>query len=147
MSLLYADSSALLRAYFADEDEHIELRSLLLGEREPVVTSEITRLELASAVRSAYSAGRVARSSDLLGRIEGDLAEDGAISPIDLRADAVIPTAYRFVLEHRLRPLDAIHLAVFAEDCPALAGDDEIIFVTRDVDQAKAARALGFTVR
>src|SRR2546430_11583334 len=147
MSLLYADSSALLRAYFVDEDEHIELRSLLLGEREPVVTSEITRLELASAVRSAYSAGRVARSSDLLGRIEGDLAEDGAISPIDLRADAVIPTAYRFVLEHRLRPLDAIHLAVFAEDCPALAGDDEIIFVTRDVDQAKAARALGFTVR
>ena len=58
MSLLYADSSALLRAYFADEDEHIELRSLLLGEREPVVTSEITRLELASAVRSAYSARR-----------------------------------------------------------------------------------------
>ncbi len=147
MSLLYADSSALLRAYFADEDEHIELRSLLLGEREPVVTSEITRLELASAVRSAYSAGRVARSSDLLGRIEGDLAEDGAISPIDLRADAIIPTAYRFILDHRLRPLDAIHLAVCAEDCPALAGDDEIIFVTRDDDQAKAARALGFTVR
>jgi len=147
MSLLYADSSALLRAYFADEDEHIELRSLLLGEREPVVTSEISRLELASAVRSAYSAGRVARSSDLLGRIEGDLAEDGAISPIDLRADAIIPTAYRFILDHRLRPLDAIHLAVCAEDCPALAGDDEIIFVTRDDDQAKAARALGFTVR
>ena len=147
MSLLYADSSALLRAYFADEDEHIELRSLLLGEREPVVTSEITRLELASAVRSAYSAGRVARSSDLLGRIEGDLAEDGAISPIDLRADAIIPTAYRFILDHRLRPLDAIHLAVCAEDCPALAGDDEIIFVTRDDDQAKAARALGFAIR
>ena len=147
MSLLYADSSALLRAYFADEDEHIELRSLLLGEREPVVTSEITRLELASAVRSAYSAGRVARSSDLLGRIEGDLAEDGVISPIDLRADVIIPTAYRFILDHRLRPLDAIHLAVCAEDCPALAGDDEIIFVTRDDDQAKAARALGFAIR
>ena len=38
MSLLYADSSALLRAYFVDEDEHLELRNLLLGEREPVVT-------------------------------------------------------------------------------------------------------------
>jgi len=147
MSLLYADSSALLRAYFADEDEHIELRSLLLGEREPVVTSEITRLELASAVRSAYSAGRVARSSDLLGRIEGDLAEDGAISPIDLRADAIIPTAYRFVLEHRLRPLDAIHLAVCVEDCPALAGGEEVVFITRDTDQARAARTLGLELR
>ena len=147
MSLLYADSSALLRAYFSDEVDHAELRTLLLGEREPVVTSEITRLELASAVRAAYSAGRVARSSDMLGRIEGDLAEDGAISPIDLRADVIIPTAYRFILEHRLRPLDAIHLAVCVEDCPGLAGDQEVVFVTRDSDQARAARALGFTVR
>ena len=147
MSLLYADSSALLRAYFVDEDEHLELRNLLLGQREPVVTSEITRLELASAVRSVYSAGRAARSSDLLGRIEGDLAEDGAISPIDLRADVIIPTAYRFILEHRLRPLDAIHLAVCVEDCPGLAGDQEVVFVTRDGDQAKAARALGLAVR
>lgn len=147
MSLLYADSSALVRAYFADETDHAELRSLLLEQREPVVTSEITRLELASAVRAASAAGRVARSRGLLARIDGDLAEDGAISPIDLRAEVIFPTAYRFILDHRLRPLDAIHLAVCAEDCPALAGDDEIIFVTRDDDQAKAARALGFTVR
>jgi predicted nucleic acid-binding protein len=147
MSLLYADSSALVRAYFADEDDHVELRSLLLGEREPVVTSEITRLELASAVRSAYSAGRVARSTDLLGRIEGDLAEDGAISPIDFRSDPIVATAYRFILEHRLRPLDAIHLAVCVEDCPGLAGDEAVVFVTRDADQAAAARALGLAVR
>jgi uncharacterized protein len=147
VSLLYADSSALLRAYFADEAEHLELRKLFLGEREPVVTSEITRLELASAVRSAYSTGRVARSSDLLARIEGDLADDGAISPIDLRADVIFPTAYRLILEHRLRPLDAIHVAVFVEDCPGLAGDEEIAFITRDADQATAVRALGFAVR
>src|SRR3989475_9324777 len=143
MSPLYADSRALLRAYSADEDEHIELRSLLLGEREAVVTSEITRLELASAVRSAYSARRAARSSDLLGRIEGDLAEDGAISPIDLRADAIIPTAYRFILEHRLRPLDAIHLAVCVEDFPGLAGGEKIAFFTPGTHQAPAARFLG----
>jgi hypothetical protein len=146
MRLLYADTSALLRAYFADEDEHLELRRSLLGERDPVVTSEITRLELASAVRSAYSAGRVARSSDLLGRIEGDLAEDGAISPIDLRPEVILPAAYRLILEQRLRPLDAIHVAVFVEDCPGLAGSDEITFVTRDADQARAVRALGFAV-
>jgi predicted nucleic acid-binding protein len=147
MSLLYADSSALLRAYFADEDEHLELRSLLLEAHEQVVTSEITRLELASAVRSAYSAGRVARSRDLLGRIEGDLADDGPISPIELRADVILPAAYRFILEHRLRLLDAIHLAVCVEDCPGISGGDEVVFVTRESDQAKAARALGLEVR
>ena len=147
MTLLYADSSALVRAYFAAETDHADLRSLLLEQREPVVTSEITRLELASAVRAAAAAGRVTRSRDLLARIDGDLAEDGVISAIDLRADVIFPTAYRFVLDHRLRPLDAIHLAVCAEDCPALAAGDEIIFVTRDDEQARAARALGFTVR
>src|SRR2546430_12464482 len=147
MGLLSAGGGALRRVYCAEEEEHRERRGLLGGEREPVATSEITRLELASAVRSAYSAGRVARSSDLLGRIEGDLAEDGAISPIDLRADAIIPTAYRFVLEHRLRPLDAIHLAVCGEDCPGLAGGEEVVFITRDTDQARAARALGLEVR
>jgi len=46
-----------------------------------------------------------------------------------------------------LRTLDAIHLAVCTEECPDLAGDDEIIFVTRDSGQARAARALGLTVR
>jgi predicted nucleic acid-binding protein len=147
MSLLYADSSALVGAYFTDEPDHAELRSLLLEQREPVVTSEITRLELASAVGAASAAGRISRATDFLARIDVDLADDGIISPIDLRADVIFPTAYRLILEHRLRPLDAIHIAVCAEDCPALAGDDEITFVTRDADQARAARAVGLEVR
>jgi predicted nucleic acid-binding protein len=147
VSFFYADSSALIRAYFADEPDHAELRSLLLEQREPVVTSEITRLELASAIRAASAAGRISRAKDLLARIDGDLSEGGVISPIDLRPEVIFQTAYRFVLEHRLRPLDAIHVAVCAEDCPSLAGDDEITFVTRDADQAEAARALGFAVR
>src|SRR5256886_5755202 len=124
MGLLSAGGGALRRVYCAEEEEHRERRGLLGGEREPVATSEITRLELASAVRSAYSAGRVGRSSDLLARIEGDLAEDGAVSPIDFRPDPIVGTAYRFILEHRLRTLDAIHLAVCVEDCPGLSGGD-----------------------
>ena len=147
MTLFYADSSALVRAYFADEPDHAELRSLLLERREPVVTSEITRLELASAVRAASAMGRISRAQDLLARIDSDLAQDGVIIAIDLRPEVVLRTAYRIVLEHRLRPLDAIHVAVCAEDCPSLAGDDEISFVTRDSDQAKAASAFGFAVR
>jgi uncharacterized protein len=98
-------------------------------------------------VRAASAAGHLARASDLLTRIDADLSEHGAISPIELRAAVVFPAAYRFVLDHRLRTLDAIHLAVCTEECPELAGDDEIIFVTRDSGQARAARALGLTVR
>ena len=144
MSLLYADSSALARAYFSDEDDHSELRRMLLEGKEPVVTSEIARLELASAVRAAASGRRVARFNDLLARIDADFAEGG---PIDLRADVILPAAYRLVLAHGLRTLDAIHLAVCVEDCPAFAGDSPIAFVTRDLAQAAAARTLGLDVR
>ncbi|TMC02956.1 MAG: type II toxin-antitoxin system VapC family toxin [Chloroflexi bacterium] len=143
MSLIYADSSALVRAYFPDEPDHADLRTLLLEGNEAVVTSEIARLELASAARGASSGGRLSRWSELLARIDVDLAEGGPIGPIGLRPDLILPAAYRLVVEHRLRTLDAIHLAVCVEECPAFAGDDTIIFVTRDREQAAAARALG----
>ena len=143
MSLIYADSSALVRAYFPDEPDHADMRTLLLEGNEPVVTSEIARLELASAARAASSGGRLSRWSELLARIDLDLAEGGPIGPIGLRPDLILPAAYRLVVEHRLRTLDAIHLAVCVEECPAFAGDDTIIFVTRDREQAAAARALG----
>ena len=143
MSLIYADSSALVRAYFPDEPDHADLRTLLLEGNEAVVTSEIARLELASAARAASSGGRLSRWSELLARIDADLAEGGPIGAIGLRPDLIFPAAYRLVVEHRLRTLDAIHLAVCVEECPAFAGDDTIIFVTRDREQAAAARALG----
>ena len=148
MSLLYADTSALLRAYFADEPDHTLLRATLLEGDEPVVTSELTRVEIASAVRGAAAAGRLPRWRELLDRIDADCGEDGPITLLALRSRVVLPTAHRLVLDHRLRTLDAIHLAVAVEECPQLAADGEgVAFVTRDSEQEIAATALGFTVR
>ncbi len=132
-------------AYFPDERDHAELRTLLLEGDEPVVTSEIARLELASAARAASIIGRLPRWTELLARLDMDLAEGGPIGAIGLRPELIFPAAYRLVVEHRLRTLDAIHLAVCVEECPAFAGDDTIVFVTRDNEQAAAARALGLT--
>lgn len=53
MSVRYADTSALVRCYLVDEDDHKRLRGLLLEGQEPAVTSEITRVELASAIGAA----------------------------------------------------------------------------------------------
>ena len=50
-AIRYADPSALLSAYFADEPERAELRGMLLEGVEPVVTIELSRVELASATR------------------------------------------------------------------------------------------------
>jgi predicted nucleic acid-binding protein len=147
VSLLYADTSALLRAYFADEPEHSEFRAMLLEGEEPVVTAELARVEIASAVRAAARAGRLRRWRGLLARIDADCQEDGPIALLRLRPEAVLPVAYRLVLERRLRTLDAVHLAVALEEGPALAGAEELVLVTRDEDQAVAAEALGLPVR
>lgn len=147
MSLLYADASALIRAYFADEPEHAELRAMLLEGDEPVVTSEVSRVELASAVRAAAGGGRITRWRGLLARIDADCQQDGPVALLRLRPQVILPTAYRLVLERRLRTLDAIHVAVAVEECPPLAGGDDVVFVTRDDSQGAAATALGFARR
>ncbi|MGH2708210.1 MAG: type II toxin-antitoxin system VapC family toxin [Actinomycetota bacterium] len=147
MSLLYADTSAVLRAYFVDEPDHVCLAAMLLDGKEAVVTSELARIELASAIRGASRAGRLPGWRELLARIDADCGEDGPITLLALRPDVVLPAAYRLVLEHRLRTLDAIHVAVAVEECPILAEGGEVAFVTRDEHQAAAAGALGLALR
>ena len=146
MSLLYADTSALARAYFADEPEHAALRKWLLEGNDLVVTSELARVELASAIGAAFAAGRLDRVDGMLARIDANFSDDGPVTLLRLRPETVLPVALGLVLEHRIRTLDAIHLAVALEECPAIAGDGDIVFVTRDQDQAAAARATGLTV-
>ena len=147
MSLLYADTSALICAYFADEPDHTELREALLEGDDPVVTCEIARVELASAVRAAARGGRLRRWRDVLARFDADCQEEGSIMLLRLRSESVLPAARRLVLQHQVRTLDALHVAVAVTECPSLAGDDDVVFVTRDADQAKAVEALGFAVR
>lgn len=147
MSLLYADTSALIRAYFADEPEHALLRTVLLEGQEPVVTSQLTQLELASAVRGAAATGRLPRWRQLLARVEEDLGEAGRVQLISFQPQSIFPVAYQLLLEHRLRTLDALHLAVALQDGPAIAGDLDLAFVTRDAEQAVAAKELGFALR
>jgi len=144
--VLYADSSALLRAYFRDEDDHESLRRLLLESGELVVTSELARVELASAVRSASDAGRIRDRTALERRIEANYGPGGPLILLELDRLTVLPTAHRLVREHRLRTLDAIHLAVALEDARTLADGAAVVLVTRDADQAAAARALGLAV-
>lgn len=146
MTALYADPSALVRAYFPDEPEHDQLRQMLLETTEGVATCELARLEYASAVRGAVSAGRILDAQGYLDRF--DLHANGRpITLLALRPEPIFRRAYDLVRAHRLRALDAIHLAVALEDGRAVAAGEELVFVTRDADQAAAAHALGLAVR
>jgi uncharacterized protein len=146
LTLLYADPSAILRAYFVDEPDHGTLRALLLEGDRAVATSELSRLELASAVRAAARAGRLPHWREVLAGIDADFGEQGPLVLMALRPPVVLDRARRLVLDHRLRSLDAVHLAVALEECPELSGGGEVLFVTRDADQARAAVAEGLEV-
>ena len=146
MSLLYADSSALVGAYLPDEADHAELRALVVEGADGVVTSELARLEVASAATAAMRRGRIASAGKLLARFEAD-CEEGLVTLLALQPEHVLPRAYGLILDHRLRTLDAVHLAVALNEAPRVAGGEDVVLLTRDEGQAAAARALGLAVR
>jgi uncharacterized protein len=147
VSILYADTSAVVRAYFLDEPDHDELRELLLEGDEPVVTSELTRIELAGAVITAFRTARIEGADDVLASFDVDCGDDGVITLLRLDPSTALPTAHRLVAEQVLRTLDAIHLAVALTDVTTLAAGEPVELVTRDKRQAAAAIALGVPVR
>jgi predicted nucleic acid-binding protein len=140
LSVLYTDTSALARAYLGDEPGSRLLESMLLKSDSAVTTSELSRVELARVMTAAERARTVRDAADLLLLIDSDL--DRAVGLIPLQPETVLPEARRIVIEHRVRTLAAIHLAVALELRDVV--DDDVVFVTRDADQAAAAKALGF---
>jgi predicted nucleic acid-binding protein len=146
VTLLYADTSAIVRAYFADLDDHAELRTLLIRGADPVVTSELTRVEFASAVSAAARDRRVSEPGAVLDRFDLDCGEEGAFSLLRLDPGVVLPQARQLVCQQAVRTLDAIHLAVALTDATALAAGDPVVLVTRDRAQARAAAAIGLSV-
>jgi predicted nucleic acid-binding protein len=145
VTVVYADTSAVVRAYFAGQPDHDELRSLLLTSGAAVVTSEITRIEFASAVHRAPMPDRARKV--LLDSFDIQCGPNGPLALISLDPTTVLPRAHALTIAHRLRALDAIHLAVAVEQTHQFGGATEVAFATRDHEQAAAAKALGFMVR
>lgn len=112
MIVLYADTSAIVGACFADEPDHDVLSEVLFAGEELVVTSELTRLEFAGAVAAAVRAERLDAAAEVLDRFDVDCGDGGPLSLLRLHPAEVLPAAYTMVGTHRLGTLDALHLAV-----------------------------------
>jgi len=145
VSLYYADTSALARAYLPDESDHAALRELLLESRSAVVTSELAAVELAAAMAAAERAQRIADAETVMRQIDADLSGD-PVSLLALSPSAVFPVARRLITAHPLFAVDAIHLAVALVDARAYSVDASIVLVTRDRRQEAAARSEGLAV-
>ena len=141
----YVDTSALTTAYLKDEPDHAAFRKLLLESDELVVSSELTRIEFASAITAAKRTGRIPDASAIIEHFDWMASPDGPVVLIPFRPQRILPAAKRLVTEnYPLRTLDALHLAVAMHETAELTGGEPVTMVTRDQRQAEAAKANGF---
>lgn len=148
MALLYADTSAIVGAYLADESDHRTLNRIFLAGDDPVLTSELTLVEFSSAMASAHRAHRLTEPEKeaMVADFMADCADGGAFNLVTITSGTILPFASKLVLDHQLRALDAIHLATALTEGYHFAGGEEFAMVTRDERQATAAKACGLRV-
>jgi uncharacterized protein len=144
--IAYLDSSVVVRTYLRDEQGHAEAATLVSDPDIAVVTSVLTRIEVAGALVRAAAAGR-GDADELLELLDADLREGGSVLLVRPDQIEVEALAERLVRGHPLRALDALHLAVAHLAVPAFARPQEpVAFATRDEVQASVAEELGFQV-
>ncbi len=145
--IAYLDSSAVVRSYLTDESGSGAPRTLMHDPLVTTVTGSWTRIETTSAFVRAARTGRFDFEE-----LEAALLRDtdpatGALLVIDANQADIEVTALKIVREHGLRAMDAWQLACAYLTFGALAEPhEECAFVTRDAEQARVARAWGYTI-
>ena len=132
--IAYLDTSALVKL-FLDEDGYEVVRELWVGDM-PVSTAGIGQAELACALAAAVRDRRFASdrlTDDVMdGRFLRERAE------IVTTDDELLAAASRLGVAHRLRTLDAVHVAA-----ALVLRDADPTLVSWDPDQRRAAHAEG----
>jgi predicted nucleic acid-binding protein len=129
---LYVDSSALLKRYVAEPGSELVVSSL--DEAGRVVSARHTTVEVRRNLARLLDGKDL---TDARQQFERDILSIGL-----LELDAATCEAAALVAEATgVRTLDALHLGAAQR-----AGGPALVFLTFDLRQAQAARALGFTV-
>jgi predicted nucleic acid-binding protein len=129
---LYVDSSALLKRYVGEPDS--DEADALLRSDPSLVTARHTVVEV------RRNLARLLAGRDLASARSAFAADLHALSIVELD-DATCEGAAQIAELTGVRTLDALHLAAARR-----VGGPAVPFLTFDVRQAQAARALGLTV-
>jgi uncharacterized protein len=134
--VLYFDTSAVL-PYYRQEARSDAVQQLLLRQVEPVLISDLTRLEFASALARWSRMGELSESQ--AHRVERAFDDDVAAGryTVNVLGPANVEQARRWLLRRTtsLRTLDALHVA-----CAAAV---DATLVTLDASLGTAAAGLG----
>lgn len=142
---MYIDTSALGRVYLGDQSDSTELARVVYEGDCPMITSELTDVEIASALMRASRDGVIdgVTADELLDRYAADTSDTGPLGVVAVDS-ATIARAQQYVRTTPLRTLDAIHLAacaLFGESTP-----EDVRLLSRDNRQNAAAPALGIAL-
>ena len=145
MKVVYVDSSIVVRYYLPNDPGRGDVVALLNDDDVAVITSTLTRIESSGAlVRAARSTKT--KAADALARLDQDFV-DGVITLVGADPDEVERRALHAVRTYGIRALDALHIATAQVVLPELVGPgDTAMFISRDKEQAAAAKDLGLTV-
>ncbi len=144
-AVVYVDSSVFVRSLMADESDHDQSGQSLASASGRLLTSAITQVEVAGALRAAATAGRVdgAARANLYNRVFGP-----SVAPLVLLATTAATVALATAIADRrpVRALDAVHIATALTGASEVSESRQLIFLTLDHRQADAARAEGLDV-
>jgi uncharacterized protein len=141
--LSYMDTSAVVRVYLHDEPDHDAWRDTFLDPGRRFMSSRLLDVEMTAAVSAARRARRVRKLHRVLQRFEADSSDRGRLALVPLTGRQA-SLARELVLQHRIRSLDALHVAA-AMSTQRVLGD--VVFVTYDERQAEVGRQVGLTVQ
>ena len=128
--LIYADTSAFAKLWIKEAHSDFT-RQVLQGSGNIIACSAIGKVEIVSALRRAYKAGRI--SGTRFAKIHRELEEKWKDVVVMATVPEVISTAERYAIKFALRGYDAVHLASLLHltqsgVAPVLASfDDELI--------------------
>ena len=143
--IVYVDSSALGSIYLGDEADAAWLREIVFDGPNPVVTSELADVEITSSLARAERDGRITHPDLLtvMQAFEDHTADDGPLGIVPL-SEPTLALAKTYLLSASVRGLDAIHIA--AAQIVGQSSQDDVVILTRDKRQGRAAKQLGFAL-
>ena len=135
----YFDTSVIVKNYIREAGSE---RARQLFRTHHVVTSAISALESVSAFRRNHASGSIGEAgySAILNRFQKDRAK---LDLLELTG-TILESAEKYVSEHNVRALDALHLATAM--VTGIRFPKRLLFVTADSSQRDAGLQLGLKI-
>ncbi len=123
MKRFVIDASALLKAFFPDEEGQLEIQTLLgdwVEDRVEILAPALLHLEVTNAVLVALRRGRIShvRAQEIIHAVDELSLPVGETSAME--------EIFKIAVDHGLSAYDAAYAALATEPCTLVTGDEKL---------------------